>query len=162
MKRLRRVFPAAVLAGALLAGCSGQQPQPAEGPKAGGSAYLLSEEPEGAREVLDVLKDAADGDDVVLVGRIGGDVNPWVEDVAAFNVADNSLVPCNEREGDTCPAPWDYCCEADLGKATTLVQVVDAEGWRRIDAAETTAGAAAGRPRVKLCTREALLTASRH
>jgi len=42
------------------------------------------------------------------------------------------------------------------------VQVVDAEGWRRIDAAETTAGAAVGRPRVKLCTREALLTASRH
>ena len=41
------------------------------------------------------------------------------------------------------------------------VQVVDAEGWRRIDAAETAAGAAAGRPRVKLCTREALLTASR-
>ncbi len=41
------------------------------------------------------------------------------------------------------------------------VETVDAEGWRRIDAAETTAGAAAGRPRVKLCTREALLTASR-
>jgi ferredoxin/flavodoxin---NADP+ reductase len=41
------------------------------------------------------------------------------------------------------------------------VQVVDAEGWRRIDTAETTAGAAAGRPRVKLCTREALLAASR-
>jgi ferredoxin--NADP+ reductase len=41
------------------------------------------------------------------------------------------------------------------------VQVVDADGWRRIDAAETAAGAAVGRPRVKFCTREALLAAGR-
>jgi ferredoxin/flavodoxin---NADP+ reductase len=37
------------------------------------------------------------------------------------------------------------------------VRVVDADGWRRIDAAETTAGAPVGRPRVKLVTRDALL-----
>jgi len=41
------------------------------------------------------------------------------------------------------------------------VQVVDADGWRRIDAAEIGAGAAVGRPRVKFGTREALLAASR-
>jgi ferredoxin/flavodoxin---NADP+ reductase len=41
------------------------------------------------------------------------------------------------------------------------VTVLDRDGWRRIDAAETTAGAAAGRPRVKLVTRQALLDASK-
>jgi len=37
------------------------------------------------------------------------------------------------------------------------VRVVDADGWRRIDAAEAAAGAACGRPRVKLVTRDELL-----
>ncbi|MDA0699889.1 MAG: hypothetical protein O3A02_01595, partial [bacterium] len=38
------------------------------------------------------------------------------------------------------------------------VRCVDADGWRRIDAREIAAGAAVGRPRVKLVTREALLS----
>jgi hypothetical protein len=35
---------------------------------------------------------------------------------------------CNERPGDTCPTPWDFCCEADLPKSTLLVLVQDADG----------------------------------
>lgn len=128
VKSLRYVWTAVATAAVLVIGCSQPGQQPAEEPQPSSSAYLLTEEPEGAHEVVDVLESAADGDEIVLVGRIGGDVNPWVEDVAAFNVADNSLVPCNEREGDTCETPWDYCCEADLGKATTLVEVVDGDG----------------------------------
>ena len=38
-----------------------------------------------------------------------------------------------------------------------LPLAVDAEGWRRIDKAEVAAGAAQGRPRVKLVDRQALL-----
>ncbi len=56
--------------------------------------------------------------DVVVVGRIGGRVNPWVKGTAAFPIVDRSLKPCNEIEGDTCETPWDYCCEAELPKAT--------------------------------------------
>lgn len=41
------------------------------------------------------------------------------------------------------------------------VTVLDRDCWRRIDAAETTAGAAAGRPRVKLVTVQELLDAAR-
>lgn len=41
------------------------------------------------------------------------------------------------------------------------VEVLDREAWRRIDAAEAAAGAAAGRPRVKLVTHRALLDAGR-
>ncbi|MET8654109.1 FAD-dependent oxidoreductase [Nocardia aurea] len=39
--------------------------------------------------------------------------------------------------------------------------LVDRDGWKAIDAAEKTAGKAAGRPRVKLTTREDLLKAAR-
>ena len=36
---------------------------------------------------------------------------------------------CNDREGDDCPTPWDYCCETDrLPQATALVKIVDSAG----------------------------------
>ncbi|MDF1521291.1 MAG: NADP oxidoreductase [Trueperaceae bacterium] len=41
------------------------------------------------------------------------------------------------------------------------VTVLDRDGWRRIDAAETAAGEAAGRPRVKFVRREELMDAGR-
>ena len=87
--------------------------------------YVLSEEPKDAQTVLDTREKAKDKDDVVVVGRIGGRKNPWVKGAAAFSIVDPSLKACNERPGDTCPTPWDYCCEADLSKATVFVTVVD-------------------------------------
>jgi hypothetical protein len=87
--------------------------------------YILSEEPKDAQPVLTTREKAKDKDDVVVVGRIGGRKNPWVKGAAAFSIVDPSLKACNERAGDTCPTPWDYCCEADLSKATVFVTVVD-------------------------------------
>ena len=92
------------------------------------SQYLLSEEPGDAVDVLDVRNGAKNEDDVVVVGRIGGSTNPWTQGLAAFSIVDRSLTPCSEMEGDTCPTPWDYCCEADLPKATVLVKFVDDSG----------------------------------
>jgi len=94
----------------------------------GDQKYLLKEEPKAAAEVSAVRKGAKDGDDVMVVGRIGGRKNPWIKGAAAFSIVDRSLTPCNEMEGDTCPTPWDYCCEADLAKATLLVMVHDERG----------------------------------
>lgn len=90
--------------------------------------YLLGEEPAGAKGVLDVKKQAKDGDEVVLVGRIGG-ANPFTGR-AAFTIVDMSLKSCSDREGDNCATPWDFCCEApdDLAKATVLVKFVDENG----------------------------------
>jgi hypothetical protein len=51
-----------------------------------------------------------------------------MEGLAAFNLADVSLVPCNERDDDECPTPWDYCCEPDVGTSHTLVKIVDEQG----------------------------------
>lgn len=94
-----------------------------------GSQYLLTSEPEGAGEVIAVRKDAGDGDDVVIVGRIGGSENPWIEDRAAFSIVDGSLKACSDIPGDDCPIPWDYCCETPkLPDATALVKVVDDQG----------------------------------
>jgi hypothetical protein len=93
-----------------------------------GAAYKLAEEPKDAADVIATREKAETGQAVVVVGRIGGRANPWLKGAAAFTIADRSLKPCNEIEGDTCKTPWDYCCEADLGKATALVMVVDNEG----------------------------------
>jgi hypothetical protein len=87
--------------------------------------YILKEEPKDAAEVLAVREKTKDKDDVVVVGRIGGRENPWIKGTAAFSIVDTSLKPCSELPGDTCPTPWDYCCEPDLAKATLFVTILD-------------------------------------
>src|SRR4029078_4558473 len=76
--------------------------------------YIVTEEPKDAQTVLDTREKAKDKDDVVVVGRIGGRKNPWVKGAAAFSIVDPSLKACNERPGDTCHTPWDYCCQDDI------------------------------------------------
>ena len=95
-----------------------------------GSAYLLDAEPQGAADIIQIREAAADSDDVVVVGRIGGSHNPWVEGSAAFSIVDRSLKACSDIEGDQCPAPWDYCCESadNLAASTALVKLVDENG----------------------------------
>lgn len=97
---------------------------------ADGSKYLLNEEPDGAQDVIKVRKAARDGDDVVIVGRIGGRLNPWIENRAAFFIVDGSLKACSDIEGDNCKTPWDYCCETSKRKTSSsvLVKVVDESG----------------------------------
>jgi len=129
---------AAMLIAGLLAGCSSQSTsQPtatadnpaARQPSAEGAKYRLAAEPIGAQEVIAVRADSADGDAVVVVGRIGGDVNPWVEGRAAFSLVDNSVRACSDIPGDACPTPWDYCCETDkLKTGKMLVKFVDDGG----------------------------------
>jgi hypothetical protein len=78
--------------------------------------------------VIKVREESADADEVVIVGRIGGE-SPWIEDRAAFSIVDSSLRACSDIPGDACETPWDYCCETDkLPRATALVKVVDADG----------------------------------
>ena len=109
-------------------GCS-QQNTATPAPSANGLKYLLGHEPTEANDVVGVREAAKHGDAVVIVGRIGGSANPWIEDRAAFSIVDRSLKACSDIPGDACPIPWDYCCETDkLPTATALVKVVDKEG----------------------------------
>ena len=75
--------------------------------KTGGlEAFHLATAPANPISVKE-LKTAAAADSVTVVGRVK-DIH---DRTAGFTIADKSLKPCNEREGDDCKTPWDYCCE---------------------------------------------------
>ena len=94
-----------------------------------GSRFLLNEEPAEAATVIEAREDSEDGQDVVLVGRIGGSVNPWVEGRAAFSIVDPTLKACSDIPGDECKKPWDYCCETHkLPASTAFVKFVGDDG----------------------------------
>lgn len=102
---------------------------PSAAPSAEGAAFILTEAPAGSKSVVAARESATDGEDVVVEGRIGGAENPWVEGRAAFQIVDRSLVPCNERHGDSCKTPWDYCCDGDkLSESLATVKFLDADG----------------------------------
>lgn len=131
MTGLRRIG-AVLLVAAVAVGCSRDSgaPNKDKGPSADGGKYALAQEPAGAKDVNEVRKHAKNGDDVVIVGRIGGNVKPWVEGRAVFWIVDRSFKPCNERPGDNCETPWDYCCDDpdELRKGMATVKVVDDQG----------------------------------
>lgn len=127
--RFRSVVGLAIV---MMVGCE-QAPTPSVKVSAAasqaGAQYLLSAEPQAAKSILQVREESKQGDEVVLVGRIGGDVNPWVEGRAAFSLVDLSAKACSDIPGDSCPTPWDYCCETDkLVKGKTLIKLVGGDG----------------------------------
>ncbi len=117
-----------------LSGCGDEPPEPDAVARIDVMPYLLAELPESAREVKDVYEGGGEdgevaGSEVVMVGRIGGSLDPWIDGRAAFNIVDRSVKACTDITGDTCPTPWDYCCTRDdLPGAMALVKVVDSSG----------------------------------
>lgn len=94
-----------------------------------GSKYVLADEPDGAIGVIEARKTAANGDPVIIVGRIGGATNPWIEGRAAFMLLDASMVivadGTESADGEIC---MDECCATERAGSTTLVKVVDDGG----------------------------------
>lgn len=87
--------------------------------------------PEGGRGVGEVKADTEVTGDVVIVGRIGGRVEPFVPGAAMFLITDAKLLSCDQMgEKDHCKTPWDYCCEPrdSLLANTATVQVVGEDG----------------------------------
>jgi hypothetical protein len=121
-------------------GCESQtvsQTAKQNGPSAEGVKYLLTDEPTDAQPVISVRENAEHDDEVVIVGRIGGGANPWIEGLAAFSIVDQSLKACSDIPGDACKTPWDYCCEPELSTGMALVKVVGSDGKPvRVDARE--------------------------
>ena len=113
-------------------GCGGGSPsQPAGSTRVAidGTSFLLSDEPDGAVGVISAKESAEDGAPLVLVGRIGGASNPWVDGRAAFTLMDPSLTVVDPG-ADTAPGEvcMDDCCAAERLACTTLVKFVDGEG----------------------------------
>jgi len=94
-----------------------------------GSKYILTDEPDGAIGVIEARKSTKDGEPVVVVGRIGGAKNPWIDGRAAFTMLDASMVVVAEgtesNGGEIC---MDECCAVERAGSTTLVKVVDENG----------------------------------
>ncbi|MEW4488931.1 hypothetical protein AB1L42_12665 [Thalassoglobus sp. JC818] len=98
-------------------------------PSEAGEQYVLTEEPADALNVIEARESTEADSEIVVFGQIGGSHEPFVDGRAMFTVVDDSLESCNEIPGDSCPTPWDYCCETPkLKGATALVKVVDANG----------------------------------
>lgn len=94
-----------------------------------GDQFKLGEEPEGALGVISAREAAEDGEPLVLVGRVGGSENPWIDGRAAFTLLDASISVVAEgedsEEGELCTGD---CCAKELAGCTTLVKVVDEKG----------------------------------
>lgn len=68
--------------------------------------------PGNAQNIKDARKAARQGADIVLVGRVGGNKEAFVDGRAIFTLVDTRLKSCKEGdEMDWCKTPWDYCCE---------------------------------------------------
>jgi hypothetical protein len=104
--------------------------------------YVLTVEPAGAKAVMEVRQQAKDGDEIVVMGKIGGSIDPFVKGRAAFTIVDSSFVPCSAKEGDNCPTPWDFCCSTkeELARGTALIKVVDEQGQPVAQDAESLLG----------------------
>jgi hypothetical protein len=131
MKKWNLVLAVLALVTVVIVGCSKPEPEPAVSYDA--SKFMLSSEPDNALNVIAARDSAKDQDQVAVIGRIGGQLNPWVEDRAAFFIVDPSLLACSDEKEDgepcSCPTPWDYCCELDkLPNAMTLVKFVETDG----------------------------------
>lgn len=94
------------------------------------SKYTLADEPDGAIGVIAARGSAKDGDSIVLVGRVGGAANPWIEGRAAFTMLDASKsIVATGTESKSDEICMGDCCALERAECTALVTVVD-EGGR--------------------------------
>lgn len=122
-----RTFGLILTLAAVTAGCA--QSDSALPPKTEGTApdaaFLMVDPPKGAQGVGAAARGSED--EITVVGRIGGSVAPFVDEMAVFTIVDLEVPHCAPDEG--CPTPWDYCCKTDELKGNTaLVKVIGADG----------------------------------
>jgi hypothetical protein len=85
----------------------------------------LKEEPSGAIDVSELREKAKDGDAVVVVGSIGGGINPWVKDRAAFVLVD----ACASMECDgSCCEEGCNCHASELADSSVIVKFLSQDG----------------------------------
>ncbi len=91
------------------------------------SQFVADSDPAGAMPVGQAREKTEDGQEVTLVGLIGGSSKPFVNGLAAFTIVDAKVPYFADDEG--CPTPWDYCCETDAVKDNiATIKVVDESG----------------------------------
>lgn len=110
-----------------IVGCSTSDMNPSASQVKPDANYVLVTEPTGSVAVGEARNSINDGEEVVLVGRIGGSAEPFVDGLAAFTIVDPKVPHCAAEEG--CPTPWDYCCmQNDVKDNIATVKIVDDRG----------------------------------
>lgn len=123
MNRILVLLPLVAAATLATTGCGTSAPvaRQAVDPK-----YQLAAEPADAVEVLDAKDLAKDGEAVVVVGRVGGGVKPWIDGRAAFLLVDTRILPTC-KDGEKCDENCPGCAEAML-QASTMVKFLGSDG----------------------------------
>ncbi len=98
----------------LIAGCGGKVENESQGNSAVQSAsafegLLVESKPANAVGIRTLKSGEHTDKEVIVTGRIGGRVKPFVEGQAMFMMADLGLQMC-VVEGEHCATPWDACC----------------------------------------------------
>ncbi len=120
---------------ASLAGCDGRAGNSNSVPASTVAAipaanFLTGEKPANAPYLTSVKTNSNVGDKVMFEARVGGRANVFVDGMAIFVAADPKLVSCDQRPGDHCKVPWDYCCEdfEAMKNGMATIQIIDDAG----------------------------------
>lgn len=130
MKNLARSIAAASLA-AFLAACGDAGPRPAATTAASLPEGLVTKGKAEGTHVTAAKSTARVGEELVIVGRIGGSEEPFVAGRAVFTIVDPALKSCADgSDPDHCDKPWDYCCEDRdaMKRGTAIIEITDAAG----------------------------------
>jgi hypothetical protein len=124
MNRFAALAASAAISMTVFSGCAGSSAQQSSSrPKPN---VHLSQEPAGAIEVLDAREEAKDGEPIVIVGRLGGGLKPWIDGRAAFLLVDTRILPsCSD--GEKCEAGCPDCAKEMLA-ASTMVKFLGEDG----------------------------------
>ena len=136
MTTKRTFLIAAGLLSAALAGCGNDGAQTAANTKSGNAvvipaaSFMTGEMPSNTPRLTEVKAESNIGDKVMFEARVGGRVDVFVEGMAIFVAADPRLISCDQRPGDYCKVPWDYCCEdfVKMKLGTATIQIMDDSG----------------------------------
>lgn len=113
---MKHAFPLPLVL--LVLACGDADRGAAAGPPLAAEHWL----PAAPAEALDVLeaRGLEDGATVAVAGRVG----EYVPARAQFSLVDRSFTSCDQRPGDSCSTPWDYCCVPpdELARGTVNVE----------------------------------------
>ena len=116
------ISPVLALAASLAFVNAPQATPPKDEPKIPASVFV-TEAPKDPKDVAALKKSAKKGDTIVVRAKVGGRAEPFAKNRAVFTVADRALKSCDENPVDTCPRPWDYCCESPESKKANLATI---------------------------------------
>jgi hypothetical protein len=100
-------------------------------PEALAGTIVREEPPQPAQSFAEVRKKVGQPAEVVLTGRVGGRLDPFIAGYAAFVLTGEEVEFCDEMgDDDHCQTPWDACCEdpEHIAAHRALVQIADSTG----------------------------------